>query len=266
MVKIITTKVSKGGVGKTTICSNLAHVFAKAGYRVLMIDMDAQSNLSKSFVKKVQDEEKLTSSNLLADESFNLRESVYKVEDNLDLIVSDIGLSEVSRYLEKQGNYYDKLKNLKFSGFFDGYDLIFLDLSPGVCDTLTEIALCSTDLLICPTHFDVDSLLGIILTIEDVMRLTQAEFIDSELNYLVVPNRYDQRFKTDNEKIFNMLYENIENEFITQPIRENSHIKKSRMVGMSAIDYESDELRKYEHKKAIEDFEILAKKVMEVLK
>ena len=266
MVRIIATKVSKGGVGKTTICSNLAHYFTRENYKVLMIDLDAQSNLSKNFMKKIKNNEKLTSSNLLGDESFNLRQNVHNIEENLDLIVSDIGLSEVSRYLEKKGDYYRRLYRLECENLFEDYDLVFLDLSPGVCDTLTEIALCSADLLICPTHLDIDSLMGIILTIEDVSRLFEANLIEKEINYLVVPNRYDKRFKSDNEKIFNMLYENIDNEFITEPIRENSHIKKARMIGRSAIEYENDEERKYEHKKAIEDFEKLAEKVMEIIK
>ncbi|MFW6285910.1 MAG: ParA family protein [Nanoarchaeota archaeon] len=266
MVKFITNKVSKGGVGKTTICLNIADILSKKNYKVLMIDLDAQSNLSKNFTKQLSNQNKLTSSNLLGDNSFNIKENVYNINENLDLIISDIGLSEVSRYLEQQENYYIKLLNLKNQKLFNKYDFVLLDLSPGVCDTITEISLCVTDLLICPTHFDIDSLLGIILTIEDVSRLSQANLIKKNLNYLVVPNRYDKRYKSDNQKIFDILYENIDSQFITNPIRENSHIKKARMIGKTAIDYELDEKRKYEHKKAIEDFETLYKKIIEVIK
>jgi len=40
----------KGGVGKTTISFNLAHILAKKK-RVLAIDNDPQGNLTKSFLE-----------------------------------------------------------------------------------------------------------------------------------------------------------------------------------------------------------------------
>ncbi len=40
----------KGGVGKTTIASQLAHAADRENYRVLAIDLDPQSNLSQSLM------------------------------------------------------------------------------------------------------------------------------------------------------------------------------------------------------------------------
>ncbi|MDE0037197.1 MAG: AAA family ATPase [Gammaproteobacteria bacterium] len=40
----------KGGVGKTTIASQLAHAAQADGLRVLAIDLDPQSNLSQSIL------------------------------------------------------------------------------------------------------------------------------------------------------------------------------------------------------------------------
>lgn len=264
MTKVITVKVSKGGVGKTTICSNLAYLLSQKGFKVLIIDLDSQANLTKSFLKEI-DEEKFTSSNLLGDDDFDLNYAKYSIKDNLDIVGADSGLYEVARYLEGIDNYYLKLKNKFESKDFKKYDYIVLDLSPGVSDTLTDISLVASDLLICPTHFDVDSLTGLIHTINDISRLNEAKILINELNYLIVPNRYDLRFKSDNQAIIDMLYENIEEEFIASPIRENSHIKKARMRGISAIEYENAKERQYEHKKATEDFEKLFDKVCELI-
>ena len=264
MVKVISVKVSKGGVGKTTITSNLAYILAKTK-KVLIIDLDSQSNLTNSFRNSIKNE-KLTSSNLLGDEIFDIENSVYQITKNLELIVSDIGLAEVSKYLESNiENYYFRLRDLITSTEMNKYDYILIDLSPGVADTLTELALCASDLVICPMHFDIDSISGIIHTINDISRLEEGKIVKKELNYLIVPNRYDKRFEKDNKAIIEMIYENIDKEFISDPIRENSHIKKSRMVGMCAIEYENMPERKYEHKKATEDFEKLAKKVLALL-
>lgn len=265
MGSVITLKVSKGGVGKTTISSNLAYLMSTKNKKVLMIDLDSQANLSKSFLKKL-DDEKLTSSNLLGDEDFILENSVYSISENLDLISADIGLGEVAKYLENTQKYYNRLKEVIIKlNLTQIYDFIFIDLPPGVADSITQIALVASDLIICPAHFDVDSLSGIVYTIEDISRLYESKIIDEELKYLVVPNRYDRRFEKDNKLIFDMIYENLDEDFISSPIRENSHIKKARMRGMSVIEYENLPSQKYEHKRGFEDFEKLADKILSLL-
>ena len=264
MVKIISVKVSKGGVGKTTIVSNLAYILAR-DKKVLIIDLDSQSNLKNSFKEHILSD-KFTSSNLLGDGFFDKKKSISNINNNLDIIISDIGLAEVSKYLElNYKDYYFRLKKVIMTTDMKNYDYIIIDLSPGVADTLTDIALSTSDLVICPMHFDIDSISGIIHTIKDISRLSNAKIIDKELEYLIVPNRYDKRFEKDNKLIIDMVYENLEKEFIAEPIRENSHIKKARMEGLCAIEYENKPEKKYEHKKAIEDFEILSKKIKSIL-
>ena len=104
-----------------------------------------------------------------------------------------------------------------------------------------------------------------IKNINDISRLAENNLLEKDLKYLVVPNRHDKRFEKDNKVIIDMVYDNLEEEFISEPIRENSHIKKARMYSISAIEYENDNSRKYEHKKATEDFEKLMKKVEEII-
>lgn len=54
--RIIAFSNHKGGVGKTTTTSTVGAILAQKGYRVLLIDMDAQANLTSSLIKEPPEE------------------------------------------------------------------------------------------------------------------------------------------------------------------------------------------------------------------
>lgn len=50
--KIISFANHKGGVGKTTTTASMGSILASKGYKVLLVDLDAQANLTSSLLKK----------------------------------------------------------------------------------------------------------------------------------------------------------------------------------------------------------------------
>ena len=53
-MKVVSVINYKGGVGKTTVTSNLAAQLAWEGHRVLAIDLDPQTNLTFSFLRPAE--------------------------------------------------------------------------------------------------------------------------------------------------------------------------------------------------------------------
>ena len=50
--RIISFANHKGGVGKTTTTSSVGSILSKKGFKVLLIDLDAQANLTASLLKE----------------------------------------------------------------------------------------------------------------------------------------------------------------------------------------------------------------------
>ena len=54
MTKVICIANNKGGVGKSTLTMNLAGSLAEGGKKSLLIDLDAQANLTSAFLDNQQ--------------------------------------------------------------------------------------------------------------------------------------------------------------------------------------------------------------------
>ena len=114
----------KGGVGKTSLASGLADCLAKMGKKLLLIDMDAQCNLSSFYINVEENTvsvyEALVSKSELP---------IMNVRENIDLVPATLDLIEAERsMMGTMGREYklmEKLDKVK-----DKYDFVFIDCSP----------------------------------------------------------------------------------------------------------------------------------------
>jgi len=126
MAKIISILNHKGGTGKTTTTINLGKALSMIGYRLLLIDLDAQANLSQSL--GVEDESE-TISEVFGQKLQQL--PIRKINESLHLVPASLDLSAVEPGMYSNINSYFLLKSL-LERVKDSYDFILIDCPPSL--------------------------------------------------------------------------------------------------------------------------------------
>lgn len=129
--KVYSVVNQKGGVGKTTSSANISAGLALKGMKVLMIDIDAQANLSAHFGVSVGEESELANMHDVLSKGRAISEVVIKVGETLDLAPASLLLSAAD--LELGGVIGRELVLKKaISEVMDDYDYIIIDCPPSL--------------------------------------------------------------------------------------------------------------------------------------
>lgn len=145
---IITIFNNKGGVGKTTTTINLAAALNKLGKRVLLIDIDAQANLTTGLgidpLEDVEQQGKKDITDLLLDPRTKLEDVIiHKQWDDveLDIVPSHIRLSSKEAELIMTPDA-DRVLSKKLKKYSERYDYVLIDPPPsfGKANTISVMA------------------------------------------------------------------------------------------------------------------------------
>ena len=136
--RVLAISNNKGGVGKTTTAMNLAGAFVLQERKVLVIDMDPQTNASIAFNVEVS-KDNPGIRHVLMNEKMPLKDCVYERGPFCDFIPSDLQLEDIQRdlYVDPQGRL--RLRE-KLQSAIGHYDFILIDCPPDV-GMLTQNAL-----------------------------------------------------------------------------------------------------------------------------
>lgn len=150
-MKVITIANQKGGVAKTTTTASFGFDLANRGFKVLLIDLDPQGDLSYYFNCETNDESKTMYDVLCGSETIN--SVTVQINSNLFIAPSDLLLAGAEQEMNRTGKEY-KLKE-SISELKD-YDYIIIDTPPAL-GILTVNAFTAANEIIIPSNAGVFS-------------------------------------------------------------------------------------------------------------
>ena len=149
MGKIVSVVNQKGGVSKTTITANVATILAEKEIKILLVDMDPQSNLTSYFTDKdTEIKDSATIRVLFEREVVKNPDIIHHTRMGLSIVPSSTTLAAISW---STGTLIDAQRRLAtfLAGVKDSYDLVLIDTQPDL-STYTLNALIASDYYLVP--------------------------------------------------------------------------------------------------------------------
>ena len=232
----------KGGVGKTTSVSSLGVALARMGKRVLLVDLDAQGNLTDTLTQTPGDRSIYDSLRTLETlPVVNIREGLDLCPSSIDLVSMDLELADKK---EREYRLSRLLRGLD-------YDFILLDCPPSL-GLLTINALTASTKVIIPLTPEALPAKGLGTLLDIIERTRETLNPGLSLGGILI-TRYNRR--KINRLVEETLRETFGDSVFKTKIRENVDISESPLQGMDIYSYSPDSI-------GAKDYESLALEVV----
>lgn len=247
--KVIAVANHKGGVGKTTTTLNLGRALAIKKYRVLVVDLDSQGNLSQCLG--------VTEPEMQLYEVLGTREPlpVVRITENYDLVPSNIELAKFERELIKSptGGVYFKAA---LNPLLKDYDFVLIDCPPAL-NIFTSSALIAADSVLVVMQPEISAFRGInslFELIEDTRN-----FLNDKLSIAgIVLSQVDKRLVIHKEVIKGVRQELSRFHVFRTEIRDTTALKESQYM-------QKDIFRYHAASTGAEDYLALAQEFIDVI-
>ncbi len=218
----------KGGVGKTTSTACIGAALALQGRRVLLIDLDAQQNLTFTLTQN-EDPETSIYDTLVKDQSL----PIVPIRENLDLVPASLDLAraeiDMATMMAREGilkSYLDEQK--------EKYDYILMDCSPSL-GIVTTNALVAADELYIPLTVEALPLKGLTM-LDDIVREVKRRVNPMLELGGVFFTRFNNRKL--NREVISMVEKRYGEKVFQTKIRENISIAEMPLSGQTIFEYE----------------------------
>ena len=225
--QIIAISNHKGGVGKTTSVASIGASLAARGYKTLLVDLDAQANLTASLLPDETD--RRTIYNALKDKGGL---PVVEVGEKLHLTPSALELAGIELELSGVMSREFILKDL-LEPVCAGYDFILLDCPPSLGLIAVNAFVASTDVII-PLTAEALPFKGLTM-IEGIITMVQKRLNPSLKLSGIVLNRWAGRKL--NKVVEEALRERYPHILFNTKIRENIAIAEAPLTKSDIYTY-----------------------------
>ncbi|HZU20065.1 MAG TPA: ParA family protein [Gaiellaceae bacterium] len=228
--EVIALANQKGGVAKTTTTLNLGVAFAEQGYRVLLVDLDPQGNLTMS---------QGLNPDLIEQSMFDVlvhRLPIQQVieQREVDIAVSSIDLAGADMALSSQIGRERTLEKA-LAPVRGDYDYILIDTPPSL-GLLTINAFVASSGVIVPVQTEYLSLRGLV-QLENTLAMVRENLNPTVEIIGIVPTMYDRRL-THSREADEILRENFGDLVYNTRIRKTVRFAEAPVKGTSVLAYE----------------------------
>jgi chromosome partitioning protein len=228
--QIIVLANQKGGVAKTTTTLNLGVAFAEQGFKVLLVDLDPQGNLTMSQGLNPDTIQKSMFDVLV--HRLPIDQVIEKCE--VEIAVSSIDLAGADMALASQIGRERALEKA-LAPIKDKYDYIFVDTPPSL-GLLTINAFVAATGVVVPVQTEYLSLRGLV-QLENTLAMVR-ENLNPRVEIIgILPTMYDRRV-THSREADEILRENFGDLVYNTRIRKTIRFAEAPVKGLSVLAYE----------------------------
>ncbi|MDX6452998.1 MAG: chromosome partitioning protein [Gaiellaceae bacterium] len=228
--QVIALANQKGGVAKTTTTLNLGVAFAEQGFKVLLVDLDPQGNLTMS-----QGLNPDTIERSMFDVLVHRMPITQVIETReVDIAVSSIDLAGADMALSSQIGRERALEK-GLAPVRDNYDFILIDTPPSLGLLTINAFVAATGVLV-PVQTEYLSLRGLV-QLENTLSMVR-ENLNPKVSIIgIVPTMYDKRI-THSREADEILRENFGELVYKTRIRKTIRFAEAPVKGTSVLAYE----------------------------